>query len=49
MLIKLGTVGITEHAQQLLGDVVFVELPPLDSYVARGGIYTLDLRFLLIS
>jgi len=49
MLIKLGTVGITEHAQQLLGDVVFVELPPLDSYVSRGGIYTLDLRFLLIS
>ena len=28
------TVGITDHAQELLGDVVFVELPELDSEVA---------------
>lgn len=28
------TVGITEHAQELLGDVVFVELPELESTLA---------------
>lgn len=27
------TVGITEHAQDLLGDVVFVELPEVDAEV----------------
>ncbi len=27
------TVGITEHAQELLGDVVFVEAPEVDSEV----------------
>jgi glycine cleavage system H protein len=27
------TVGITDHAQDLLGDVVFVELPELDSII----------------
>ena len=33
----IGVVGITDYAQQLLGDVVFVELPPIDSFVAKGG------------
>ncbi len=28
------TVGITDHAQELLGDVVYVELPEIDSEVA---------------
>lgn len=28
------TVGITDHAQELLGDVVYVELPEMDSEVA---------------
>ncbi len=28
------TVGITDHAQELLGDVVYVELPDVDSEVA---------------
>ncbi len=28
------TIGITDHAQELLGDVVYVELPELDSEVA---------------
>ncbi|MCL4110051.1 UNVERIFIED_CONTAM: hypothetical protein GTU68_038268 [Idotea baltica] len=28
------TIGITEHAQDLLGDVVFVELPELESNLA---------------
>jgi len=32
----VGTVGITDHAQQLLGDVVFVELPPLDEVLEPG-------------
>ena len=37
LIYNLGTVGVTEYAQQLLGDVVFVELPPVDSFVNRGG------------
>jgi len=30
------TVGITDHAQELLGDVVFVELPEVGSELASG-------------
>ncbi|CAM4234828.1 glycine cleavage system protein GcvH [Pseudoalteromonas byunsanensis] len=30
------TVGITEHAQELLGDMVFVELPEVDDEVDAG-------------
>ncbi|MFC6439039.1 glycine cleavage system protein GcvH [Bowmanella sp. JS7-9] len=30
------TVGITEHAQELLGDMVFVELPDVGSAVNAG-------------
>lgn len=30
------TVGITDHAQTLLGDVVYVELPEMGSRVERG-------------
>ncbi|MBI5447565.1 MAG: glycine cleavage system protein GcvH [Gammaproteobacteria bacterium] len=30
------TVGITDHAQCLLGDVVFVELPPLKKHIEAG-------------
>ncbi|MFC3031029.1 glycine cleavage system protein GcvH [Pseudoalteromonas fenneropenaei] len=30
------TVGITEHAQELLGDMVFVELPDVDDEVDAG-------------
>ncbi len=29
-------VGITDHAQQQLGDIVFVELPETDTVVAEG-------------
>jgi glycine cleavage system H protein len=32
----LVVVGITEHAATQLGDVVFVELPELETMVARG-------------
>lgn len=31
-----ATVGITDYAQQQLGDVVFVELPPLGRRLAKG-------------
>ena len=30
------TVGISEHAQDLLGDMVFVELPEVGDTVAQG-------------
>lgn len=32
----IGTVGITRHAQDQLGDVVFVELPEVGRKAARG-------------
>ena len=31
------TVGITDHAQQALGDVVFVELPPVGTELSTGA------------
>ncbi len=33
----VGTVGITEYAQEQLGDVVFVELPEVGKVVEKGG------------
>ena len=33
----VGTVGISEHAQAQLGDVVFVELPAVGDKVAQGA------------
>lgn len=33
----LATVGITDHAQAQLGDIVFVELPQTGASVAKGG------------
>src|SRR5690242_21328486 len=32
-----GTVGITDYAQEQLGDVVFVELPKVGASVAQNG------------
>jgi glycine cleavage system H protein len=32
----IGTIGITEYAQEQLGDVVFVELPQAGRKVAKG-------------
>ncbi len=32
----IATVGITDHAQEALGDVVFVELPEVDREVEAG-------------
>ena len=31
-----GTVGITDHAQESLGDIVFVELPKVGTQVQQG-------------
>jgi glycine cleavage system H protein len=33
----IATVGITDHAQEQLGDVVFVELPEPGTEVTKGG------------
>jgi len=33
---KIATIGITEHAQEALGDVVFVELPEVGREVDAG-------------
>ncbi|WP_217515346.1 glycine cleavage system protein GcvH [Vibrio metschnikovii] len=35
------TIGISEHAQAMLGDVVFVELPELDSEFDAGDNFSL--------
>ncbi|MCB1802446.1 MAG: glycine cleavage system protein GcvH [Gammaproteobacteria bacterium] len=31
------TIGITDHAQELLGDLVFVELPEVGAVLGAGG------------
>lgn len=31
-----GTIGITDYAQDALGDIVYIELPELDSFVDAG-------------
>ena len=33
----VATVGITEHAQSALGDIVYVELPEIGRKVEKGG------------
>jgi glycine cleavage system H protein len=33
----VGTVGVSDHAQQQLGDVVYVELPALGAKFAKGA------------
>ncbi len=32
----VATIGVSDHAQELLGDLVFVELPELESSVSAG-------------
>jgi glycine cleavage system H protein len=34
---EIATIGITNHAQEQLGDVVFVELPKIGKAVSKGG------------
>jgi glycine cleavage system H protein len=36
---KTGTVGITDHAQDSLGDIVFVELPKVGDKVEKGKVF----------
>ena len=33
----VATVGITEHAQNALGDIVYVELPEIGKQMTKGG------------
>jgi glycine cleavage system H protein len=33
----IGTIGITDHAQQELGDIVYVDLPKTGTSVSQGG------------
>jgi glycine cleavage system H protein len=33
----IATIGITQHATEMLGDIVFVELPELGSNVEKNG------------
>jgi glycine cleavage system H protein len=33
---SVGTIGITDHAQESLGDIVFVELPKVGSEIKKG-------------
>ncbi len=35
------TIGISEHAQEMLGDVVFVELPEVDAEIDAGDSFSL--------
>jgi glycine cleavage system H protein len=34
-----GRIGITDYAQQQLGDVVYVQLPPVGQTLAKGQIF----------
>jgi glycine cleavage system H protein len=36
---KTGKVGITDYAQQSLGDIVFVDLPKIGSSVEQGKVF----------
>lgn len=33
----IGTIGITDHAQAQLGDIVFVDLPVIGKQIPKGG------------
>lgn len=35
----VGTIGVTEHAQGELGDVVYVDIPDADATVAKGDTF----------
>lgn len=36
----IATLGITDHAQEALGDIVYVELPEVDAEIEIGDDYT---------
>ena len=33
----IGTIGITDHAQEELGDIVYVDLPRVGAQLTQGG------------
>lgn len=35
----VGTVGITDHAQHTLGDIVFVEIPKVGATIEKGKVF----------
>ena len=35
----LARVGITDYAQDQLGDIVYVELPPVGAHIAQGAVF----------
>lgn len=35
----VGTVGVTDHAQGELGDVVYIDIPDASAAVAKGGTF----------
>ena len=40
-----ATVGITDHAQDLLGDMVFIELPDVGKAIESGGEWNIEEGF----
>ena len=36
---NIATIGITDHAQGQLGDIVFVELPDLESSINQADVF----------
>ena len=36
---NIATIGITDHAQEQLGDIVFVELPDLESSINQDDVF----------
>ena len=40
----IGTVGITNHAQEQLGDIVYVELPEVGRKLAKGDAVAVELK-----
>lgn len=36
---KTGKIGITDHAQQSLGDIVFVDLPKVGAKIEKGKVF----------
>ena len=36
---NIATIGITDHAQGQLGDIVFVEIPELESKISQDGTF----------
>ena len=34
----IATIGISDHAQQMLGDIVYIELPQVDTAITAGNV-----------